>query len=372
MVNNHNQSIQLSNGPKNKMKRLQIKRTVFLTGYLLSCGDSSRLVETVLKPMLAPNYVDSDIKIMATNILITPRPAAKTLLQSIGGIGKSVKWQVTGTAILDQKIWAARVAPVDPNQRVYTDNPELVVVMALRKGGRPADVGKIQHFDAIAPDRALVFDSTIGQKMVLRIEEEHPGEDEYESLFQNKNAKRKQLHDGENAPAFAARDARSYHRHNFNNSTNNYNNNSQDHYSHPGRRHLPPHVPHRFQPDDGSHPRYHHNNHPHHHHHHYHENAPRRGGGTSYRGGRGQRGGRGGGGGGGGAGGAGGAGSGAPPRYHNPGGAGRGRGGGGGGGGFGPGPSSYKSLDESGVRAGFGGYGYDGPGDGMMGSGLNY
>lgn len=198
MVNSHN--IALKSPPSNVSRstsgRLRIKRTIFYTGYILSNTDSTRLIDSIVTPMLPPGSVESgDIRLMANNILITPRPAPQSVLDKVGGIGKAVKWRVTGTAVYENKIWAARVAPIRDREIIFTENPEPVMVLALRRGARPADVSRIQNWHRTAQENSLVFDSTVGQKTVLRVEEERPEEGEWESLFSNKSNKRKQLSD---------------------------------------------------------------------------------------------------------------------------------------------------------------------------------
>lgn len=145
---------------------------------------------------------------MANSILITPRPAPRSILDRVGGMGKKVTWQVTGTAVFENKVWAARVEPTSPTERYYTENPSPIVVLALRKGARPIDAGRIQNWQPVSSDRALIFDTVVGDKISLRIENEDSGEGEYESLFVNKTNKRKQTFDS--ADIHAQRDRGSY------------------------------------------------------------------------------------------------------------------------------------------------------------------
>lgn len=218
MINNHNARFRdpALNITKSPYGRLQIKRTVFYTGYLISNADSSRLITQLVHPLLPPGLIESnDIKYMANSVLITPRPAPKSILDKVGGLGKKVSWQVTGTAVYDHKIWAARVKPVPETERYYTENPTPIIVLAVRKGARPIDAGRIQNWQPVPPDKAFVFDTVVGEKVILRVEEEDPDEGEWESQFVNKNNKRRhqqELNDEDVVyPPGSSRDSGSYY-----------------------------------------------------------------------------------------------------------------------------------------------------------------
>ncbi|PYI33644.1 hypothetical protein BP00DRAFT_391860 [Aspergillus indologenus CBS 114.80] len=194
MINSHNLTTRTAslNKAKSPYGRLRIKRTIFYTGYLISNADSSRLIREVLTPMLPYGLADSnDLKYMANSILITPRPAPRSILDKVGGIGKKLSWQITGTACFENRVWAARMAPVPATAKYYTENPQPVVVLAVRKGARPIDAGKIQSWHPVPADKALPVDTVVGEKVVLRVEEENPHEGEWESQFLNKNNKRR-------------------------------------------------------------------------------------------------------------------------------------------------------------------------------------
>ncbi|EAU38323.1 conserved hypothetical protein [Aspergillus terreus NIH2624] len=194
MINSHNIAIRTPalNTTKSPYGRLRIKRTIFYTGYLISSADSNRLISQLLNPMLPAGLAESnELKYMANNILITPRPAPRSILHKVGGIGKKLNWQVTGLGVYENKIWAARMAPVPATEKYFTENPEPVVVLAVRRGARPIDVGKIQSWHPVSADQALTLETVVGEKVVLRVEEENPNEGEWESQFLNKNNKRR-------------------------------------------------------------------------------------------------------------------------------------------------------------------------------------
>ncbi|OAX77566.1 hypothetical protein ACJ72_08134 [Emergomyces africanus] len=385
MINSHNKVLTSTSGntTKSPYGRLRMKRTIFFTGYLLSNVDSSRIINYVLNPLIPPNLSDStDIKYMANSILITPRPVSKSILDRVGGIGKTVRWRITDTGVFENKLWAARVTPVLESEIIYTENPEPLMVLAMRKGARPMDASRIRNWQPVVEDNALVFDATVGQKMALKIEEEHADEGEWETLpFKNRSNKRKliqqNLREDEGAPL------PSYLResNNNNNGSNSYNNSNNANVNansgsnnnnmrdrEPTSRNYAPHppahtqsYPHAPHGTNNAHQEYppHHNRNNQSYPRHQGESAgggggggryygddgppPRRGGGgpsASYRGSRGRgRGGRG---------------------------RGRGRGGGGGGGGRDgpPGSHHYRSLDDHTTGGGGGGGGYEGQGPG--------
>lgn len=131
MVNAHNTAI--NNGNHALLAPLEIKRTVFFTGYLLSPVDTTRLLTLVKLP---PGMAQSEVKYLANNIIITPRPCPQSILDKIGGIGRKQTWQVTGIANYESRIWAARVTPIPPGTPYHTDNPFPIVVLAVVKGTR--------------------------------------------------------------------------------------------------------------------------------------------------------------------------------------------------------------------------------------------
>ena len=184
LINDHNTQVTKAR----RGTRLQIKKTVFYTGYLISNTDTQKLLTLAQLP---PNMPDTEMKFLANNVLITPRPCPDSILEKVGGMGSKTTWEVTGTAVFENKIWAASVRPVPESKKYYTENPIPIVVLALRKGARPIDAGKIQNWQPVAPEKQFVFESTVGEKVLLRIEEENPTENEYESLFPNKSLKRK-------------------------------------------------------------------------------------------------------------------------------------------------------------------------------------
>jgi HAD domain family 1 in Swiss Army Knife RNA repair proteins len=192
LISDHNLAVSKSR----KSPRLQIKKTVFYTGYLITNTDTQKLLTLAQIP---PNMPDTELKFLANNVLITPRPCPNSILEKVGGMGNRLLWEVTGTACFENKIWAASVRPVPQSAKYYTENPVPIVVLAVRKGAKPIDAGKIQNWQPVPTDKAFIFETVVGEKVLLRIEEEDPKENEYESLFPNKAFKRKHAQDDDSA-----------------------------------------------------------------------------------------------------------------------------------------------------------------------------
>ncbi|KAG9245848.1 hypothetical protein BJ878DRAFT_330868 [Calycina marina] len=184
IINDHNAAVDSGNA----RRRMTIKKTLFYTGYLISATDTEKLLTLANIPAAMP---DTDIKFLANNILITPRPCPQSILETVGGLGSKTTWKVTGTAVFENRIWAASVEPIPTNAQYYTENPSPFVVLALRKGAKPIDAGKIQNWQPVSHDKEYIFETTVGERVLLRIEDEVSNQTEYESLFPNKALKRK-------------------------------------------------------------------------------------------------------------------------------------------------------------------------------------
>lgn len=193
MINTHNHMASAGH----TKGRLRIKKTVYFTSYMIAPEDSQKLLQ--LAPI--PSTVNSnDLITHGNNILICPRPCPPSILEKVGGLGSQMKWQVSGVGCYNDSIWAARLRPVPANAKFHSDNPVPLVVLALRKGVKPIDASKITHWQAVSVEHSFTIKTTVGEKVILRIEGEDPKEDEYESLFANKASKRKHTGDDDRTP----------------------------------------------------------------------------------------------------------------------------------------------------------------------------
>ncbi|KAL2194552.1 hypothetical protein P885DRAFT_71310 [Corynascus similis CBS 632.67] len=150
-------------------ERLAIKKTVFYTGYMINNADTQRLLTLAQTPQ---NLPEGELKFHANNIMICPRPCTPAILEKVGGLGSKMTWEVTGTANYENSIWAVCVKPVPETASFHTGDPVPLVVLALRKGSRHAEAGKIQKWQPVPPEKAFRFETTVGEKILLRIEPE--------------------------------------------------------------------------------------------------------------------------------------------------------------------------------------------------------
>lgn len=194
MCNSHNALVLAGKVPPGTPP-YQIKKTVFYTGYMVPVAMTEKLISLVGLPQSMPK---SEIKYLANSILITPKPCPKSILDKVGGIGAKLTWKITGVSCFENKLWAARVEPVPKTAKFYSENPTPTIVLAIRKGGQPKDATRITNWHPVSEDQSFMFESTVGEKMMLRIEEEHANESEWESQFPNRNhAKRTREEDYE-------------------------------------------------------------------------------------------------------------------------------------------------------------------------------
>jgi hypothetical protein len=196
LMNAHNTQVKNNTAPHGTIP-FQIKKTVFYTGYMIPANMTEKLTSLVKLPQSTP---DNDVRFLANSILITPKPCPKSILDKVGGIGAKLRWKVTGISCFENKLWAARVEPVPKTARFYSENPTPTVVLAIRKNGRPADAARIVNWHPVSDDQAFEFDSVVGEKQMLRIEEESTNESEYESYFPNKSYRKRSAepHHGDN------------------------------------------------------------------------------------------------------------------------------------------------------------------------------
>lgn len=161
-------------------RRLRIKPRVSYTGYLISPADTHFLLN-----LFTSNIPEAGTKYLANSILITPQLAPQSILDRVGGIGSRLLWQVTGTGVFENKIWACRVKPVPETGEHYTENPVPMVVIALRKNASPADADKIQSWQPVPPEKKYVFETVVGEKEVMLIEEDGDQDENHEKYSFN-------------------------------------------------------------------------------------------------------------------------------------------------------------------------------------------
>lgn len=192
MVNEHNKHYHdsVTNYTKSPYGRLKIKRSVLYTGYLINEKNANRLVSDLLQPVLPAGIAEgNEVKPLANIIMITPRPAPKAILRRAGGMGKKISWRVTGLGHWDHRVWAARLEPVSENETYYTETSVPVVVLGLRRGARPVDANRIQKWQPV--DSNIVFDAVVGERTLLRVDEDSSVGGDWGIQYGNKNNKRR-------------------------------------------------------------------------------------------------------------------------------------------------------------------------------------
>ena len=180
MINNHNTQTKFG-------RQLEIKRTVFYTGYLLSPMDTNNLLTLVKSP---ETMNKNDIRFLAQNILITYGPAQQHVLDKVGGLGSKQTWRVTGFGVLADTVWAARVTPVPPTSQIHTENTTHFVLLAHYRNSRPTEASRISNWQPVSADKQYIFQTTVGEKVQLRIEPATDGESEYDNPVSRQNLKR--------------------------------------------------------------------------------------------------------------------------------------------------------------------------------------
>ena len=176
MINLHNAT--------NPAPRLQIKRTIFFTGYLLNPQDTENLI-TLLDDSV---FRASDAKILANNIMITPKPATEAILDRVGGLGAKQIWQVSAIGNWNACVYGVKVNPIPSSASVSVESFTPVIVLATLRGAKSVDSQRITNWQPLPTDKHFVFETTVGEKVQLRIEPEQEGESEFDSLLPKMSA----------------------------------------------------------------------------------------------------------------------------------------------------------------------------------------
>ena len=169
MINDHNAAISNTSSSLRSPKYWQISQSVLYSGYLIKPADTERLLTAANLPL--KSTPDGELRTLANCILITPRPMPANLLNQTGPMGKVVRWRINGVGMLDNKVWAARVEPVSKTEKTYTENRPPCVVLALGRNARPQDASRIQQWQTLSSEQGFEFDTTIGEKTLLRLNE---------------------------------------------------------------------------------------------------------------------------------------------------------------------------------------------------------
>ena len=187
LVNDHNSTVTQSN------KMLEIKRQVFYTGYLINPADTTKLLGLVNN---LPNMNSNDVKFLAANILITHGSAQPEVLTKVGGIGHKQTWQVIGLGVYSNSIWAARVTAVPPTSIVHTDSNIPLIILAHSKNTPLSNANRIFQWQPVPADKQYVIQTTVGEKVQLKIEPESDESEPDASSNRNRLKRRRSPHQG--------------------------------------------------------------------------------------------------------------------------------------------------------------------------------
>lgn len=181
MINLHNDEV-LKQPLHLRPSRLKISHVAFFTSYMIESEDTKKLLALADIPA---DIKETNLKFHGNTIMICPRPCPPALLKKVGGMGSKMLWEVTGTACYENSIWAACLKPVPGNATFHSENPVPLVILAIKKGSRAVEAGKINMWAALPPEKRFTFETTVGEKALLKIEKEDPREAEYSNLYNN-------------------------------------------------------------------------------------------------------------------------------------------------------------------------------------------
>jgi HAD domain family 1 in Swiss Army Knife RNA repair proteins len=174
MINAHNRAILAGTAPP-KFVPFQLNKLVLYTAYSVVHPAETDKLLSFLPPAARMATKRGPAKLLANSILITGYPAPPHVLKKVGGKNARVVFQVTDIGVLEDKLWALRVAPVDKSVTVFhIDGPHKppAIVLAIRGGARPADVKHITKWEKIPLEKTVSFETEVRDIFRLTIEEE--------------------------------------------------------------------------------------------------------------------------------------------------------------------------------------------------------
>ncbi|CAK7208733.1 hypothetical protein SCUCBS95973_000202 [Sporothrix curviconia] len=152
-----------------KRGNLALNKTVLFTGYLIKEADTARLLALLELPA---NLSRRDLKYHANSIMISPRTCPPHLLAKAGGMGSKMMWRVEAVGSVDNGVWAVKVRPTTPGTPYHTADWTPLVVIAVYRNFRPHEASRIRKWVPVPADKAFDFETTVGEKAVLRVESE--------------------------------------------------------------------------------------------------------------------------------------------------------------------------------------------------------
>lgn len=168
MVNSHNLSYKSGNAPM-MTSPFQLDRKTLNAGYLVKSADVVRLA--ALMPAIVRS--NPNVRVLANSIRITIGAPTPEVLQSVGGIGKRVRFRVTGLGVLENRIWAASVEPIPSNEKIQVLDRPPAVILGMHQKANYKDLTNIQQWTPIPAAQAIEFETTVGEKVTVNIVREN-------------------------------------------------------------------------------------------------------------------------------------------------------------------------------------------------------
>lgn len=168
MINDHNTVYKSGNAPP-RTSPLQLEKKTLNAGYLVKPSDVERLA--ALMPAIARS--NPNVRVLANSIRISIGAPTPQVLQSAGGIGKRVRFRVTGLGVLENRIWAASVEPVPSNEKIQVLDRPPAVVLGMHQKSNFKELTHIQQWTPIPAAQAIEFETTVGEKVNVSIVSEN-------------------------------------------------------------------------------------------------------------------------------------------------------------------------------------------------------
>ncbi|KAF2427687.1 hypothetical protein EJ08DRAFT_346748 [Tothia fuscella] len=204
MINGHNSAYQ-SGRTKNGAVPFEIKKVVHNAGYIVSAKDFSKLVDLV--PPAVRSAKNNDVKCNHVPITVGS-VASPAIVANAGGMGRVVRWRVTGLGVNKTKAWAASVEPVPSTEKVVTAGRHPSILLCAHHFATPRDFTSIREWTPVQPNQRIEFETVVGEVVSLGIEKEEGHKRHAHAHPQQGSAKKRRYGDNENVqPDFIGLDA---------------------------------------------------------------------------------------------------------------------------------------------------------------------
>ena len=182
------------------VKPLRIRRSILYTGHLVPADVSKKLHGLVRLP---PQYPSDEIKYLANNItssLKSQRSVNDGNIAQSGTFGKTIKWRIKSIGQFEDMVWAASVEPISESMSGETEAGTSQLILAIRRGVRPNEVNRIKDWETLPYSKQIEFETMMGEKAVLQIEEEQAEDTNSEGSINRRHVKKPYKKDTRHAP----------------------------------------------------------------------------------------------------------------------------------------------------------------------------